>query len=227
MQPYEDLVKLRQELPAGPEREALKAALYAFEYGSVGLGKKFLDIDKLWKNHERDKVNSKYDLKTAKLFTWCGKSVSLEELRKIKDYHFMSPEERNFLAEVVAAFDKVLSGNKSDEIKPETQQAATERRMEAAKETLRWGQENYKDSMQFQELQLSYMQWKARGRFVKQGEKATAFTMDASGSKYALFSFGQTDLAEESYKSKSEQTKMCACGAQECSSFGCCLDPNS
>jgi hypothetical protein len=94
-------------------------------------------------------------------------------------------------------------------------------------ETTRYTRAQCHDITAYAGVVLSYSQWKRVGRFVKPGEKSTISSMDASGSKYALFYFAQTDVAEERYKSKPEQTKMCACGAQECSTFGCCLDPNS
>lgn len=244
-------------------------------------------------------MNSKYDLKTAKLFDWCGKSVSLEELRKIKDYHFMSPEERNFLTEVIAKFDMISGTIEISKVKKamndaldkatcidkeatitigntinfrdwitgrnnaigknvlinsrdfefiaehytgfitiepriKARIAKEKRELEEEKvkttETTRYTRAQCHDITAYAGVMLSYPQWKRVGRFVKPGEKSTISSMDASGSKYALFSFNQTDVAEERYKGAVvtvEPPKNCACGAPADSFCFFCKSYNS
>jgi hypothetical protein len=232
-----------------------------------------------------------YNLKTAKIFTWNGRAITLEELHRIKDFYLMGADERRFLTEIIAKFDMIsgdieiskvkkamndaldkatcidkeatitigntinfrdwITGGKNAigknvlinsrdfefiaehytgfvtiEPRIKARIAKEKRELEEEKvkatETVRYTRAQCHDITAYAGVMLSYLQWKRVGRFVKPGEKSTISSMDASGSKYALFSFAQTDVAEERYKSA---TKKCACGAQEC--FGCRLGPNS
>ena len=95
-------------------------------------------------------------------------------------------------------------------------------RPEKLKEAVRYIQANCNDKEAYGAINLSYPQWKRVGRFVKQGEKSTFYTLDAAGVKYALFSFNQTDVAEDRYKKvipapvpTSKSTK-CMCGSLFC-----------
>lgn len=103
---------------------------------------------------------------------------------------------------------------------------------EKIEEDIRYIQANCNDKEAYGAINLSYLQWKRVGRFVKQGEKSTFYTLDAAGVKYALFSFNQTDVAEDRYKKvipapvpTSKSTK-CRCGSLFCPGVWC-LDPNS
>lgn len=96
---------------------------------------------------------------------------------------------------------------------------------EKLQEDHRYIQANGLDSVAFSHLSLSYPQWKQRGRFVKQGEKSKVYTMDGTGTDYALFHFTQTDVAETRYKSPETKPSSVACAscAFKPSDGGCCL----
>ena len=70
------------------------------------------------------------------------------------------------------------------------------------------------DALAYGNLNLSYSQWKQRGRFVRQGEKSGIYTMDGNNTSYALFHFTQTDVAENRYKTikpRCENNQTCTC----------------
>lgn len=70
------------------------------------------------------------------------------------------------------------------------------------------------DAFAYGNLNLSYPQWKQRGRFVRQGEKSKISTMDGNNISYALFHFTQTDVADNRYKSikpRCENNQPCTC----------------
>lgn len=75
-------------------------------------------------------------------------------------------------------------------------------------------QQNAMDYVVYGSLSLSYPQWKQRGRYVKHGEKSKISTVDGTGISYALFSFDQTDVAENRYKTikpRCENNQTCTC----------------
>lgn len=230
MHTYEELCKLRDSMPKGPERQSLKDVLYFYAYGGRGsiaetlLGKEKTEKEKLFLKETISRhdfifgtleVNKGQKVKEQTVLTtgntinfrdWImckanriGKSVVINEA----DFDLLAKHYKNFiLVEPEIAFR--IKRDKKD----------IEAQQEKIEEDIRYIQANCNDKEAYGAINLSYPQWKRVGRFVKQGEKSTFYTLDAAGVKYALFSFNQTDVAEDRYKSikpRCENAQTCTC----------------
>lgn len=209
MRTYEELCLLRQSMPNGPEREALKAILFAYSYNT---GPKTL-VKALLQLGQGNKMNNPE-----------GQLVKKPKVVMFRDWILgdriypdhdqivsISGNDFTILASHYRRFQTLLPHFQRQEAKEKAKIADEQEKLQEAH---RYTQANSLDSVAYGHLSLSYPQWKQRGRFVKRREEAKMQTMDGTGASYALFSFAQTDVAETRYKSvkpRCENNQTCTC----------------
>lgn len=206
---FEELAVLRDSMPAGPERESLKAILchYAYGAGPESLIKTLLQLG------QGNKMDTTTDQlakkpKVINFRDWIlGDGTYPDHDQEVS----ISGDDFTILASHYGRLWVLLPYFQELAAKEKAKIAAEKEKFQ---ENQRYVKANGLDSLAFGNIHLSFPQWKQRGRFVRQGEKSKFFTVDATDTRYALFSFAQTDAAESRYKTikpRCENNQPCTC----------------
>lgn len=211
MRRFEELAMLRASMPAGPERESLKAILYHYAYdykaGPETLVKTLLQLEK------GNKMNNPAGqlAKKPKVVMFRDWILGDRTYPTTDQTVSISGDDFTILTSHYKKFQTLVPYFQRQEAKAKAKIADEQEKLQ---EKHRYTQANGLDSVAFGHLSLSFPQWKQKGRFVKQGEKSKVYTMDGTGTDYALFSFAQTDVAENRYttiKPRWENNQPCTC----------------